>query len=125
MQDPRENHSKETKCIIRYIWGAYQFGIKYTKGSYSSLVDFTNPYCTSDVEDQKSTYGYSCDNESVVHIAHNPIEHQCTNQMKDLWQVIHDHGFDFNFIIAKSLTKATFLHLLSLVRVKAIIIIKT
>jgi hypothetical protein len=42
--------------MLCYIKGTYQFGIEYTKGGSSSLVDLD---WAGDVDDRKSTSGYT------------------------------------------------------------------
>jgi hypothetical protein len=142
-QDPHESHWKESKRILKYIWGSTKFGIQYTSGA-SQLEGFTDSDWVGSVDDQKSTSGFVyhlgsapiawsckkkstialssaeveyhvvvlasqevlwlrqlltefgisqdhpttlwCDNQSAIHISHNPVEHQRTKHIE-----IHMH----------------------------------
>ena len=59
MQHPHENHWKETKRILWYIRGIVQFGIHYNMGETPLLVGFTDFDRDGDLDDRKSTAGYT------------------------------------------------------------------
>ena len=66
MQDPRESHWKDEKCIVFYLKGTSHVGIKYIR-STDLLVNYTNLDWASDGDDRKSTRGY------VFHFTFGPL----------------------------------------------------
>jgi hypothetical protein len=59
MQEPRELHWKDAKCILRYVQGTITFGIHYAVESTLDLNDFTDFDWDGDNIDRKSTSSYS------------------------------------------------------------------
>ena len=59
MQEPHELHWKATKCILRYIHGAINFGIPYETKSTLDLIGFSDFDWVGKNIDRKSTSGYS------------------------------------------------------------------
>jgi hypothetical protein len=51
MKTPDKNHWKETKRILRYVQGTFQFGIHYNLGGTPLLVGFTNSDWAGDLDD--------------------------------------------------------------------------
>jgi hypothetical protein len=58
MQTPHETHWKETKRILRYVWGIVQFRIHYSSRGNPLLVGFTDADWVDDLDDKKCTTGY-------------------------------------------------------------------
>lgn len=57
MKDHREIHWKVTKCILHYLKGTSQCGIKYSQSS-DSLVGYTNSNCEGNSDDKKYTFSF-------------------------------------------------------------------
>eukprot|EP00253_Pinus_taeda_P035611 PITA_35611 len=74
MQNPRENHWKATKRILRYVRGTVQFWIHYSAKAAPLLVGFTDSDWAGDPDDRKSTAGY------VFILGSGPITWACKKQ---------------------------------------------
>ena len=70
MRYPIKGHWKKVKCIVLYLKGTTQFGIKYCC-HLDFLVDFPDFDWDGDGDDQKSTSGY------VFHYNTRPLVWSC------------------------------------------------
>jgi len=59
METPKESHWKACKRIMRYVNGTKNFGIKYSTSEYLRLIGYTNGDCGGNINDKKSTSGYT------------------------------------------------------------------
>ncbi|XP_076896548.1 secreted RxLR effector protein 161-like [Bidens hawaiensis] len=60
MANPREEHVKLAKRILRYVKGTYCFGLLYERNNVKRLQVFTNTDYARDTGDRKCTSGYAC-----------------------------------------------------------------
>lgn len=58
--NPNKHHLEAAKRIIRYVWGTWNFGIKYMKSESNNLVAYTDNDWTSCVDGRKSTTWFIC-----------------------------------------------------------------
>lgn len=56
--DPHESHCQAAKHILRYIQGTTCYGIYYTLGD-PHIIGYTGSDWASDIDDHKSTSGFS------------------------------------------------------------------
>lgn len=59
MEYPTENHLHAAKRILRYVKGTADFGIFYMKGACSDFFGFCDSDYAGDVDDRRSTSGYT------------------------------------------------------------------
>jgi hypothetical protein len=59
MEMKKESHWKAGKRIMNYVNGTKVFGIKYSTSKYFKLIGYTNNNCGGNIDDRKSTYGYT------------------------------------------------------------------
>lgn len=59
MEHPREQHLMAAKRILRYVQGTIGFGIQYQCGKEERLVGFVDSDYAGDVDDRRSTSGYT------------------------------------------------------------------
>jgi hypothetical protein len=74
MKTPHESHWKESKRIIRYVWGTFHIGIHYSSEGTPLLVGFTNLDWADDLDDQKSTTSY------LFSLGSGPVTWACKKQ---------------------------------------------
>ncbi|WRX29551.1 Integrase [Theobroma cacao] len=58
MQNPSELHLIAAKCVLRYIKGTYDYGLKYFKKESKELLGFCDSDWAGSLEDSRSTTGY-------------------------------------------------------------------
>ena len=107
MQDSRESHWKDSKIIIRYIKGTYQFGITYCRRTELS-VGYTDFNYGGDIDDKKSTSHYVfqlisrplvwlCEKQKVVSVSTTKDEYHGTANVgtKAVWihHLLEELGF--------------------------------
>jgi hypothetical protein len=59
METPKESHWKTRKIILRYVNGIKDFVIMYSTSEYFKLIGYTNHDCGGNIDDRKSTFGYT------------------------------------------------------------------
>jgi hypothetical protein len=59
METPKEFHWKAGKIILRYVNGTKLFGIMHSSLEYFRLVGYTDNDCGVNIDDRKSTFGYT------------------------------------------------------------------
>jgi len=59
MQNPQEHHWKAVKRILRYLVGTTTHGLLIRRNSSTNILGFSDANCGNDVDDRKSTTGYS------------------------------------------------------------------
>ena len=65
METPKESHWKEGKRILRYVNGTKDFGINYSTSKNFKLSGYTDSDCEGNIDDRKSTSGYTFHLEHV------------------------------------------------------------
>ncbi|GJW13037.1 ribonuclease H-like domain-containing protein [Tanacetum coccineum] len=82
MHDPREPHFAALKRILRYVRGTVDFGLQLYAFATTSLTawlrnllrELHSPLSTATLVD--------CDNDSVVYMSANPVQHQRTKHIE-------------------------------------------
>ena len=59
MENPKESHWKARKIILRYVNGTRDFDIMYSTSKDFRLVGYTYSDCGGNIDDIKSTSGYT------------------------------------------------------------------
>ena len=59
MEEPKTNHLKTNKRILRYLKGTLEHGLFYPSTNNHSLIGYSDSDWTGDVDDQKSTTGFA------------------------------------------------------------------
>eukprot|EP01018_Ginkgo_biloba_P011369 Gb_30477 [translate_table: standard] len=59
MADPKIEHWKTTKRILRYIRGTRDYGLQYKRTINFRLIGYTNEDWAGDIDDRKSTSGFN------------------------------------------------------------------
>jgi hypothetical protein len=61
METPKESHWKVGKIILRYVNGTKDFGVIYSTSEDFRLIGYTDNDCGGNIDDMKSTFGYTFD----------------------------------------------------------------
>jgi hypothetical protein len=108
MKTPHEIHWKETKRILPYVCGTFQFGIHYSSEGIPLLVGFTDSYWVENSYDRKSTEGYffilhsgpitwAYKKQQTIAISSTEVEYQVVvnASQEALWlrQILSEFGF--------------------------------
>ncbi|KAH9292456.1 hypothetical protein KI387_042361 [Taxus chinensis] len=117
--EPHESHWQAAKRILRYLRGTLSYGIHYTPQNVSGIEGFTDSDWGGCRDTRQEVlwlrqilgeFGFSqespsilwCDNQSAIHIARNPVEHQRTKHieihMHFIRQLIQDGVVQMEFV---------------------------